>query len=47
MSHDEHHDDRPFSLRVWAGMLPFFRPYRGKLVQISLLMFFCSIVDVW
>ncbi len=46
MQHTEEHYDKPFSLRVWAGMLPFFRPYRPLLVRIVALMSLCSLVDV-
>lgn len=47
MNHmEEEHYDKPFSLKVWASMLPFFRPYRKEMTQITVLMLACAIVDV-
>ncbi|MDR1472179.1 MAG: ABC transporter ATP-binding protein/permease [Synergistaceae bacterium] len=46
-SYDDETYDKPFSLRVWAAMFPFFKPYRRELVRIALLMLFCSLVDVF
>ena len=35
-----------FSLKTWAGMIPFFKPYRKKILLIMLLMSLCALVDV-
>ena len=37
---------KSFSLKVWASMLPFFKPYRKKILQIAFLMLTCALVDV-
>ncbi len=47
MSYYEEYDyNKPFSLKVWAKMLPFMRPYRKKLVGIGLLMALAALVDI-
>ena len=35
-----------FSLKTWVGMIPFFKPYRKKILLIMLLMSLCALVDV-
>ncbi|MDR1916006.1 MAG: ABC transporter ATP-binding protein/permease [Synergistaceae bacterium] len=45
-SYDDETYNKPFNLRVWAAMVPFFKPYRWELLKIALLMLFCSLVDV-
>ena len=37
---------KSFSLKVWAGMLPFFKPYRKQILQIAFLMLVCAVWDV-
>ncbi len=44
--YDEYDYNKPFSLKVWAKMLPFMRPYRKKLLLIGLLMTLAALVDV-
>lgn len=44
--YEEEQYNKPFSLKVWASMLPFFRPYRKQMLQITLLMLTCSTVDI-
>lgn len=43
---EEDQYDKPFSWKVWMGMLPFFRPYRRQTAQITVLMLLCALVDV-
>jgi ATP-binding cassette subfamily B protein len=45
-SYEDENYNKPFSLRVWAAMGPFFRPYRWMLCCIVLLMSLCSLIDV-
>ena len=44
---EEERYDKPFSLSVWKGMLPFFRPFRSQMLQVTILMLICSLVDVF
>jgi len=37
---------KPFSLKVWAGMLQFFRPYRKQLTWIALILLVSAAWDV-
>ncbi|MDR3208150.1 MAG: ABC transporter ATP-binding protein/permease [Oscillospiraceae bacterium] len=47
MSYYEEYDyNKPFSLKIWAKMLPFLKPYRRRLVQVGLLMAVAALVDV-
>ncbi|MDR1048651.1 MAG: ABC transporter ATP-binding protein/permease [Synergistaceae bacterium] len=38
--------DKPFDIRAWGAMLPFFRPYRRAVTKTLLLMSATSLVDV-
>ncbi|MFV0401458.1 MAG: ABC transporter ATP-binding protein [Oscillospiraceae bacterium] len=44
--YEEEQYNKPFSLKVWASMLPFFRPYRKQMIQITVLMLTCSVIDI-
>jgi ATP-binding cassette subfamily B protein len=44
-AHDEDFNDRPFGFSVWAGMLPFFKPYRGLAARLAAMLVFGSVVD--
>jgi ATP-binding cassette subfamily B protein len=37
---------KPFSLQVWAKMLPFLKPYKGKMIAVILLMLLNAAIDV-
>jgi ATP-binding cassette subfamily B protein len=37
---------KPFSLKVWSKLLPFLKPYKGRLTIISVLMLFNAAIDV-
>ena len=39
-------EQKPFSLKIWAKMLPFLKPYGGKILLIVLLMLFNAAVDI-
>jgi len=44
---EEHFDDSHKSgFAVWAGMWPFFRPYRARMARITALMLAAALVDV-
>lgn len=43
---EEEQYNKPFSWKVWTGMLPFFKPYRKQTAQIVVLMLVCAVVDV-
>ena len=47
MSHfqDEHYD-KPFDIRVWRAMIPFFAPYRREIAKLAVFMVLASTVDV-
>ncbi|MDR3255208.1 MAG: ABC transporter ATP-binding protein/permease [Synergistaceae bacterium] len=45
MSYDEEFYGKQPGLKVWAGMLPFFLPFRGQLAIICAFMLLCSGVD--
>ncbi|MDR1651992.1 MAG: ABC transporter ATP-binding protein/permease [Synergistaceae bacterium] len=45
--HDqENQTDRPFDVRTWRAVAPFFKPFRGMLARIVVLMTVSSVVDV-
>ncbi|MDR3265501.1 MAG: ABC transporter ATP-binding protein/permease [Synergistaceae bacterium] len=44
---DDEMYNRPFSLRTWAAMGPFFRPWRKMVARSLLLMLASSLVDVF
>jgi ATP-binding cassette subfamily B protein len=44
--YDDEVYDKPFNIRVWAAMRPFFRPYRRIVAKTLLLMAATSLVDV-
>lgn len=44
---EEEEYSRPFSLKVWAGMIPFFKPYSRDIVTLTLLMVTCAVFDVF
>ncbi len=37
---------KPFSLKVWAKLLPFLKPYRGRLTIVVVLMLLNAAIDV-
>ena len=37
---------KPFSLKVWSSMLPYFKPYKKELVLVALFMLYCALIDV-
>lgn len=37
---------KPFSIKIWAKMLPFLKPYRWRILFIILLMLFSAVVDI-
>jgi len=37
---------KPFSLKVWSSMLPYFKPYKKELVIVALFMLYCALIDV-
>ncbi len=37
---------KPFSLKIWAKMLPFLKPYRWRILFIVFLMLFSAAVDI-
>ncbi|MCL2068980.1 MAG: ABC transporter transmembrane domain-containing protein, partial [Oscillospiraceae bacterium] len=37
---------KPFSLKVWAGMLRFFKQYKRPLLWLAIVMVFCAVFDV-
>ena len=37
--------NKPFSFKVWAGMFPFFRPYKRQLVTLTLFMAVGAVFD--
>ena len=39
-------EQKPFSLKIWAKMVPFLKPYGGKILLIVLLMLFNAAVDI-
>lgn len=39
-------DKRPFNLRVWAKLLPFLAPYKGKLFEVVFFMLICAMIDI-
>lgn len=38
---------KPFSLKVWADMLPYFKPYAKELLAVALFMLYCALFDVF
>lgn len=38
--------NKPFSLKVWLSMLPFFKPYVKEIILVASLMVYCALVDV-
>lgn len=38
--------NRPFSLKIWAKLLPFLRPYRGRMLLVVVLMLVNAAIDV-
>jgi ATP-binding cassette subfamily B protein len=47
MRHDKDEDyNRPFDIRVWRAMAPFFAPFKRELAKIIAFMAVCSVVDV-
>ncbi|MDR1886241.1 MAG: ABC transporter ATP-binding protein/permease [Synergistaceae bacterium] len=47
MHYDDDYHNRPFSLRAWISMAPFFRPFLRTLAEIIVLMLICSLIDVF
>ncbi|MDR2932437.1 MAG: ABC transporter ATP-binding protein/permease, partial [Oscillospiraceae bacterium] len=43
---EEEQYNKPFSLKVWAKMLPFFRPLKKQMIVITILMLLLSVTDV-
>ncbi len=39
-------EQKPFSLKIWAKMIPFIKPYGGKVLLIVLLMLVNAAVDI-
>lgn len=44
---EEEQYDKPFSWKVWADMLPFFRPYKKQMARVTSLMLVCALIDVF
>ncbi len=44
---EEEEYNKPFSLKVWATMLPFFKPYKKEIIKLAFIMVLCSIFDVF
>lgn len=42
---EEEEYSKPFSLKVWASMLPFFKPYRKDMIGLTALMIGCAVFD--
>ena len=38
--------NKPLNLRIWAKMLPFFKPYRKEIFAIIALMLLSALIDV-
>ena len=43
---EEEQYNKPFSLSVWAKMLPFFKPYKKQMAGVIVLTLFLSAIDV-
>ncbi len=43
---EEEEYKKPLSIKVWAKLLPFLKPFKGKLFTIIFAMLICSLVDV-
>ena len=39
-------EQKPFSIKIWAKMLPFIKPYRWRVLMIIGLMLFSAAVDI-
>lgn len=37
---------KPFSLKIWSKLLPFLKPYKGRMILIVVLMLFNAAIDV-
>ncbi|MDL2234078.1 ABC transporter ATP-binding protein/permease [Ruminococcaceae bacterium OttesenSCG-928-L11] len=46
MNYEDEVYNKPFSWKVWAKMLPFFKPYKKQMVIVTALMLVCATVDV-
>lgn len=46
MAYDEKEYAQSFDLRVWKGLLPYLKPYRGTLTVIFVFIFLCALVDI-
>ncbi len=44
--YNEEEYNKPLSLKIWAKMLPFLKPYRMKLATVMILMIISALIDV-
>ena len=38
--------DKSFNIKIWAKLLPFLKPYRGRMLSVAALMIFTAVLDV-
>lgn len=43
---ETHNENKPFSLKVWAKLLPFLKPYKSRMLTVIFLMLFSAFIDV-
>ena len=46
MGYEEQEYTKSFDIKIWAKLLPFLKPYRGRMITVVVMMLLTAVVDV-